>query len=110
MDVRIGRLRLQVSGMSQETARQVGRLVAEQLATMVAGTSPGSGVAALTNLHVSVTAPVGHHPGTVAQAIAAEVSRALRPGTTGPVLTGPLLTGRPASDSTVATARPGAPR
>jgi hypothetical protein len=80
VDIRIDRLRLQVTGMSPDAARELGRLLAEQLAAMAAGVPPAAGTAPLTSLHVTVPA-LGDHPGALAPAVAAEISRTLRTAT-----------------------------
>jgi hypothetical protein len=109
VDIHIDRLRLQVTGMSPDAARELGRLLAEQLARAAAAVPPAAGPAPLTRLRVTVTAPSGHHPGTLAPAMAAEVSRVLRTVTTG---AGAASTGA-ASTAATATApatHPGAAR
>lgn len=78
MDVRIDRLSLRVPGMNPDTARQFGRLVAERLGAMLAASPPASGPARLTSLRVSVPAPADGNPDSLAAAMAAEISRALR--------------------------------
>ena len=89
MDIRIDTLRVQAAGMSPDAARQFGRLLAEQLAALVAA-PPGGGVTRLTALRVSVPAPAGRpqHPGSLASTMAAEVSRALNRAMTGPARSG----------------------
>jgi hypothetical protein len=104
VEIRIDRLRLQVTGMNPDTARQLGRLLAEQLATMVAAAPPASGATHLARLRVSVPDPVGQRPDgrnphSLAPAMATEISRSLRTATTGTATAG-----------TVPTAYPGAAR
>jgi hypothetical protein len=91
MDIRIDRLRLQVTGISPDAARELGRLLAEQLATMMAAAPAASGTAPVASLRVSVPALSGH-PGTLAPAMAAEISRALRTATTGAATTSTATT------------------
>lgn len=81
MDIRIDRLRLQVAGMSPEAARQLGRLLAEQLAVMADAAPPASGATRLTSLRVSVPGPADQRPGSLVPAMATEISRALRTAT-----------------------------
>jgi hypothetical protein len=78
VNVRIDTLRLEVSGMSPDAARQFGRLVAERLGAMLAGAPQESGPARVTTLRVSVPWQAGASPGGLAASAAAEVSRALR--------------------------------
>ena len=82
MDIRIDRLRLMVTGMTPDMARQFGRLLAEQLVTMTA-TAPPSGAGHLANLRVTVPSTVGQSPGRLAPAMATEISRALSIAATG---------------------------
>jgi hypothetical protein len=105
VEIRIDRLRLQVPGTNPDTARQLGRLLAEQLATMVAAAPPASGATRLTSLRVLVPGPAGQHPGSLAPAMATEISRALRTATTGTATAGTAATAR-----TAATTGPGAAR
>jgi len=86
VDIRIDTLRVQAAGMSPVAARQFGRLLAEQLAALVAAAPPGDGATRLTTLRVSVPAPAGRpqHPGRLAPGVAAEVSRALNRASAGP--------------------------
>lgn len=108
MEIRIDRLRLQASGMDPDTARQFGRLLAEQLATMLAEAPPASGDAArFTSLSVSVPGPAGQRPGSVVPAMAAGIARALRSATAGTATAG---TGATGTRRTAPTACPGAAR
>lgn len=84
MDIRIDRLRLQVTGISPDAARELGRLLAEQLATTLAAAPPASGTVPVTSLRVTVPAPGAGHPGTLAPAMATEISRTLHAATTNP--------------------------
>lgn len=81
MDIRIDRLRLQVSGMHPDAARDLGRLLAEHLAAALAAEP----LAAQPLARLSVSVPwleagaAGRvRPLTAAPAAAAQVSRALR--------------------------------
>ena len=83
MDIRIDRIRVRAAGMNPETARQLGHLLAEQLATAVTASPPGPDATQLTRLRVTVPAPAGQHtagrqPGSLVPAMATEISRALR--------------------------------
>lgn len=77
MDVHIDRLRLQVSGMSPDMARQFGRLVAERLGAMLATAPPAHGPARLPSLRVSVSSPPSSSMLSLAASTATEISRAL---------------------------------
>jgi len=77
VEVRIDALRLQVAGMSPDTASQFGRLVAERLGAALAASPPAPGPARLASLRVTVPAPPEASPGSLAAATAAEISRAL---------------------------------
>lgn len=82
MDIRIDRLRLEVSGMSPDMARQFGRLVAERLGAILtagppASGPPASGTTRLTTLRVAVPGRPGAGPASLAASAAAEISRAL---------------------------------
>lgn len=76
MDVRIDTLRLQVAGLSPDTAGQFGRLVAERLGAALAAPAPGP--ARFDSLRVAVTALPEGGPGRLAAATATEIARALR--------------------------------
>lgn len=88
MDIRIDRLRLQVSGMRPDAAREFGRLLAEHLAAALAAAPPEPDGAQLARLRISVPWPGGQHPGgqhpggvrpaDAAPAAATAVARALR--------------------------------
>jgi len=83
VDIRIDRLRLQVSGMRPDAAREFGRLLAEHLAAALAAAPPEPDAARLTRLRISVPWPGREHSGGVrpadaAPAAATEVARALR--------------------------------
>jgi hypothetical protein len=88
VDISIDRLRLQVSGMHPDAARQFGRLLAEHLAAALAAAPPASGATQLTNLRLSVPWPAGQHPDNAypdnvssvraASAAASQISRDLR--------------------------------
>jgi hypothetical protein len=93
VDIRIDRLRLQASGMNQDTAREFGRLLAEHLATIMAATPPGSSAARLASLRVCVPGSAGQHPGGLALVTAAEISRALRTATAGTATAGTATAG-----------------
>jgi hypothetical protein len=82
MEVRIDTLRLQVAGMSPDTAGQFGRLVAERLGAALAAAPPEASPARFDGLHVTVPAPPEASPGTLAATTATEISRALRRGVT----------------------------
>ncbi|MGH3246737.1 MAG: hypothetical protein ACRDOI_11075 [Trebonia sp.] len=113
MDIRIDRLRLQVAGMNPDTARQFGRLLAEQLAAMVAAAPPAPpapGAARRSSLRVSVPWPAGRHSGGLAPVAATEISRALRTATTGTTPMGTTPMGTAAAARTAPTTRPGAAR
>jgi hypothetical protein len=120
VDIRIDRLRLQVSGLHPDAARELGRLLAEQLAATVAAAPPASGATRFTSLRISVPVPAGQPPGALAPAMAAEISRALRTAATGTPATGTPATGTPATGAAVTgtgataptgpTAHPGAAR
>ena len=77
MDIRIDRLRLQVSGMSPDRARQFGRLLAEHLAAVMAAAPPGPEAARLARLQIRVPQQAGQHPRSLAPVTATEISRAL---------------------------------
>ncbi|HXT93181.1 MAG TPA: hypothetical protein VN714_28450 [Trebonia sp.] len=86
MDIRIDRIRVRAAGMNPDTARQLGRLLAEQLATAVAASPPGTDATQLTRLRVTVPGPAGQHtggrqPSSLVPAMATEISRALRTAT-----------------------------
>ncbi len=83
MDIRIDTLRVRAAGMNPDTARQLGRLLAERLATILAAAPPSSGPTRLISLRVSVPGPAGQHqhPGSLAPAMAAEIARALNTAT-----------------------------
>ena len=111
MDIRIDRLRVQVTGLNPDMARQFGRLLAEHLAAEMAAGPPMSGdVARLTSLRVSVPGSAGRNPGSLAPAIATEVSRALRTAATGTAMAGTAKAGTAATARTVQPADPGAAR
>lgn len=81
MDVRIDTLRLQVAGLSPDTAHQFGRLVAERLGAALVAWPPALGPqrsARLDSLRVTVPAVPGAGPDSLAAAMAAEIARALR--------------------------------
>jgi hypothetical protein len=88
VDIRIDRLRLQVSGMRPDAAREFGRLLAEHLAAALAAAPPEPDGAQLARLRISVPWPGGQHPGgqhpggvrpaDAAPAAATAVARALR--------------------------------
>lgn len=83
MDIRIDRIRLRVSGMHPDAARDFGRLLAEHLAAALAAGPPGPGPVQLARLRVTVPGPAAQHPGNAgpaagAPAVATEISRALR--------------------------------
>lgn len=82
MKVRIDTLRLQVVGMSPDTASQFGRLVAERLGAELATLPPVPGPARFAALGVTVPAPLEASPGRLAAITATEISRALRAGVT----------------------------
>jgi hypothetical protein len=106
MDIRIDRLRVQVTGMNPDMARQFGRLLAEHLAAVMAAGPPMSGDAArLTSLRVSVPGSAGRNPGSLAPAMATEVSRALRTAATDTAMAGTAATVR-----TMPATGPGAAR
>jgi hypothetical protein len=63
VDIRIDRLRLQVSGMRPDAAREFGRLLAEHLAAALAAAPPEPDGAQLARLRISVPWPGGQHPG-----------------------------------------------
>lgn len=77
MEVRIDRLRLQVSGMQADTARRFGRTVAERLAVALADLPPSPGPARLASLRVAVPGSSADNPDGLAAAVAAEISRAV---------------------------------
>ncbi len=83
-DVRIDRLSLRVAGLDEDAARELARLVAQNLAP---GMSPLAGTSAIESLQVRVQAAAGKgDPGALADQIAAEIRRALargRPGQEG---------------------------
>jgi hypothetical protein len=82
VDIRIDRLRLQVSGTHPDAARELGRLLAEHLAAALAGDPPAPDAVRLAGLRVSVPWPGGQHQGgsppAHAAPAAAQVARALR--------------------------------
>jgi hypothetical protein len=82
VEVRIDTLRLQVAGMSPDTASEFGRLVAERLGAALAALPAASGPARFAGLRVTVPAPPEASPGTLATTTATEISRALRRGVT----------------------------
>jgi hypothetical protein len=82
VEVHIDTLRLQVAGMSPDTAGQFGRLVAERLGEALAAAPLSPGPARLASLHVMVPALPGATPGSLAAATATGISQALRAGVT----------------------------
>jgi len=82
VDVRIDTLRLQVAGMSPDTARQFGRLVAERLGASLAAEPEAPGPARFASLRVMVPELPGAGPDRLASAMATEIGRALRAGVT----------------------------
>lgn len=82
MEVRIDTLRLQVAGMSPETASQFGRLVAERLGAALVALPPAPGPARFAGLRMAVPAPPEASPDSLAATTATEISRALRRGVT----------------------------
>lgn len=118
MDIRIDKIRVRAAGMNPDTARQLGRLLAEQLATAVAAAPPEPDATQLTRLRVTVPGPAGQHtggqhtggrqPGSLVPAMAAEVLRALRTAT-GTSVIGTPTAGAAATAGTM-PARPGAAR
>ena len=103
MDIHIDRLRLQASGMDQDTARLFARLVAEHLGAALAawpalGAEPpgsgGAGATRLGGLRVAARPGAWDNPDGLAAHTAAEISRALRSASTAETRTAP--TRRPA--------------
>ena len=66
--------------MSQEAAREYGRLVAERLGALLSAAppAPGTGAGPLASQRIQVGWPAGETTGSRAAATAAEISRALR--------------------------------
>lgn len=77
MDVRIDRLRLQVTGLNADMASEFGRLVADRLGAALATAPPAPVPARLPSLNVAVHQPAAAIPASLAAAIATEISRAL---------------------------------
>ncbi len=80
MNIRIGRLRLQASGMSPEAAREFGRLVAERLGVLLEAAPPAPVPARVASQRVQICWPAGETLDGRAATAAAAIARALPGG------------------------------